>query len=109
MEEARGAGCHDLWMSFLDVFQKVFHTLSLSHCLSANNSYCSGSGTGREPPDQLLLEEERCPISDAEAETTRVKVPREDKWQSHSQKNPLVERKIQLLECLSVGEPPECG
>lgn len=93
MEEARGLDAMTSGCPFWMCFREVFHTLSLSHCLSANNSYCSGSGTGQEPPDQLLLEEEHCPISDAEAEITRVKVPREDKWQSHSQKNPLVDRK----------------
>lgn len=48
MEEARGldamtSGCPP-WKRF----REAFHTLRLSHCLSANNSYCSSSGTGPE-------------------------------------------------------------
>lgn len=72
------------------LFPSVFHELSLSHCLSANNSYCSGSGTGQEQPGWLLLEE-RCLISDSERRNEGwaekgARDGQEGKWPSHSQK-----------------------
>lgn len=52
MWQRQGAGSHDLWMSFQaglqpSCFRAIFHELSLSHCLSADNSHCSGWGQGR--------------------------------------------------------------
>lgn len=51
MEEARGLDAMTSGCPFWKCFREVFHTLSLSHCLSANNSYCSSSGTGQETLD----------------------------------------------------------
>lgn len=44
--DAMTSGC-----PFWKCFGEVVHELSLSHCLSANNSCCSGSGTGQAQPD----------------------------------------------------------
>lgn len=50
IQRRQGAGSHDLWMSFLACslrFRAVFHELSLSHCLRADNSHCSDWGQDR--------------------------------------------------------------